>query len=224
MILARIVISLALMLCAAGCETPVQPADMSFTTETPNHVHVSAVKLTHTVRFAAGDVTPNSAEVGALDDFLAQGGGITRGDAVLVERHAGAMEDKRAARLVAALAHQGLRPAIALTDATPAGEMRLTVERYVAYVPNCPNWTGAPGNNTANTLHSDFGCATATNLAAMVADPRDLLIGREPGPVSGDAALAPIDRYRTGKVKPLISSDASSSGAQGGSASAGPSQ
>jgi pilus assembly protein CpaD len=219
---ARILISLALMLCAAGCETPVQPANMDLTTETPNHVHVSQGKLTHTVRFAAGDVTPNSAEAGALDDFLLQGS-ITRGDTVLVERHAGAMEDKRAARLAAALAHQGLRPAIALTDATPAGEMRLTVERYVAYVPNCPNWTDAPGNNTANKPPSDFGCATATNLAAMVANPRDLLVGQEAGPVWGDAALAPIDRYRTGKVKPLISSDASSSGG-GGSASAGGAQ
>jgi len=219
----RILISLALTLCVGGCQTPRQPANMDLTTETPNQVQVSLVKLTHTVRFAPGDITPNSAEVGALNDFLAQGG-IARGDAVLVERHAGALDDKRMARLTAALARQGLTTDIALTDTVAPGEMRLTVQHYVASVPNCPNWTKPPGNDFANTLPSDYGCAVATNLAAMVADPRDLLVGRESGPIWGDAALAPIQRYRTDKVKPLISSDASSSGAQGGSASAGPAQ
>ena len=77
------------------------------------------------------------------------------------------------------------------------------IERYVAAAPNCPNWSKAPGNDFDNTMHSDFGCSTASNLAAMVADPHDLVVGRNMGPAVGDAAVAGVHRYRTGKTLPV---------------------
>jgi len=46
-----------------------------------------------------------------------------------------------------------------------------------AHVPGCPDWSDAQ-YNAGDGLPANFGCATSTNLAAMIADPQDLLHGR----------------------------------------------
>ncbi len=46
-----------------------------------------------------------------------------------------------------------------------------------ARVPSCPNWSSA-GRDSASLTDSNFGCAINSNLAAMIADPLDLLHGR----------------------------------------------
>lgn len=61
------------------------------------------------------------------------------------------------------------------------------VTNDLAYVPGCPDW-----KNTLEGEHesqsSNYGCATNGNLAAMIADPADLMRGRVDG--GGDAELA----------------------------------
>jgi pilus assembly protein CpaD len=68
------------------------------------------------------------------------------------------------------------------------GQVRVVVSRAVAEVPGCPDWsrTSQPEFN-ANSM-SNYGCATNSNLAAMVANPEDLVRGRTDGSVS-DATM-----------------------------------
>lgn len=199
----------------SGCTAP-QPTPMGKSTENPNPIQVSVVREGHAVHFHPGVSKPDAVETAALNSFLTANG-ASRGDTVLVERRlAGgakgdALELRREAVMVAALSRQGLRPSVGYSPSLAPGEMSLTLEHYVANVPDCPNWSKPVGNDFANTLHSDFGCATATNLAAMVDDPHDLLVGRTMGPVVGDPASAPVHAYRTGKVASL-----SDKGASGG--------
>jgi pilus biogenesis lipoprotein CpaD len=62
---------------------------------------------------------------------------------------------------------------------------------------SCRPWEGAgPGL-------PDFGCATAANLARMIADPLDLEQGTELGPADGIAQAEAVARYRANKVTPL---------------------
>ena len=68
---------------------------------------------------------------------------------------------------------------------TSLQQVRLKVARYSAEVPGCPNWSDDPARSFTNELSSNFGCATATNLALMVDDPRDLLRGRDLAPADG---------------------------------------
>ena len=56
---------------------------------------------------------------------------------------------------------------------------------------------------------SNFGCANERNLGLMVANPADLLRGREPGPADGDFAAFGIQRYRADKTEPLLSTSTS---------------
>jgi pilus assembly protein CpaD len=84
--------------------------------------------------------------------------------------------------------------------AVQPGLVRVVVSRTTASVPGCPNWRqshlpGAPVSTAA-----EFGCATNSNLAAMIADPNDLVLGQE-GAVPGDPATAvkAIKQYREAK-------------------------
>jgi pilus assembly protein CpaD len=78
------------------------------------------------------------------------------------------------------------------------GNVRVVVSRNVASVPGCPNWETPAQPNYNNKSMPNFGCGVNSNLAAMVANPEDLIHGRESGGI-GDAATAvrAIDVYRT---------------------------
>jgi pilus assembly protein CpaD len=78
------------------------------------------------------------------------------------------------------------------------GSIRVIISRMTASVPSCPDWSRPASPNFGGDAISNYGCATNTNLAAMVADPQDLIRGRE-GEGSADAATATkaIKTYRT---------------------------
>ncbi|WP_244816345.1 CpaD family pilus assembly lipoprotein [Caballeronia sp. Lep1P3] len=48
-----------------------------------------------------------------------------------------------------------------------------------------------------------WGCATYTNLAAQVADPRDIVSPQAIGPADAAVAASAVRRYETGHVIPL---------------------
>lgn len=59
------------------------------------------------------------------------------------------------------------------------GQARVVITRSTASVPGCPDWSTASDINYGNGTYSNYGCATNANLAAMVADPEDLLAGKQ---------------------------------------------
>jgi pilus assembly protein CpaD len=58
-----------------------------------------------------------------------------------------------------------------------AGNARIIVTRAKAAVPGCPDWAANNDFNPKNASSTNYGCATNSNLAAMVADPEHLLKG-----------------------------------------------
>jgi pilus assembly protein CpaD len=77
------------------------------------------------------------------------------------------------------------------------GTARVIVSRMRASVPYCPNWSLPAQPNPQNRNMSNFGCSVNSNLAAMVANPQDLVHGRE-GTGVGDSLTASkaIGSYR----------------------------
>jgi pilus assembly protein CpaD len=59
------------------------------------------------------------------------------------------------------------------------GMARIVLTRSSAAVPGCPDWSDKSDMNYTNGLSANHGCANNSNLAAMVADPEDLLQGRK---------------------------------------------
>ncbi|MDJ0642570.1 MAG: CpaD family pilus assembly protein [Erythrobacter sp.] len=59
------------------------------------------------------------------------------------------------------------------------GQARVVITRSTASVPGCPDWSAKADSNYLNATSPGYGCAVNSNLAAMVADPQDLLEGKK---------------------------------------------
>jgi pilus assembly protein CpaD len=84
----------------------------------------------------------------------------------------------------------------------PADDIRLTYIRYVAEAPPCGDWSGNRAYTANNLPPSNFGCAMQHNLAAMVADPRDLVTPDTSGQPDAQRRLTVLDQYRKGEPTP----------------------
>lgn len=77
------------------------------------------------------------------------------------------------------------------------GSVRVVLSRTTAEVPNCPNWDrGSVGEYEGSTM-SNYGCAVNQNVAAMIANPEDLIHGQQ-GDRTGDPRVTAraIGAYR----------------------------
>lgn len=59
------------------------------------------------------------------------------------------------------------------------GQARIVVTRSTASVPGCPDWSANSEGNEYNATYPGYGCAVNGNLAAMVANPEDLISGQK---------------------------------------------
>lgn len=110
--------------------------------------------------------------------------GLRYGDRVGIDDRSGLNSELTRSEVAAVASRWGID--VAPTAGPTAGEVaagavRVVVSRTTATVPGCPDWSGAPYPDFTASTTSNYGCATNRNLAAMVADPEDLVRGREPG-------------------------------------------
>lgn len=120
------------------------------------------------------------------------------GDRVSVDEHAayaGASRD-----VIAAIA---ARYGLLLSEGAPVtagavepGSVRVVVSRATAAVPDCPNWKRKSVPEFASSTTSNFGCAMNSNLAAMVANPEDLVRGQVGSGTDARTTSRAIKTYR----------------------------
>lgn len=105
------------------------------------------------------------------------------------------------------VAQRVARYGLLLADTAPVtpqpltpGTMRVVVTRMTATVPGCPDYSRDSSHEFEGNTTSNFGCASNSNLAAMVARPQDLVRG-QPGAPSVDPATASkaIQSFRAAK-------------------------
>ena len=79
----------------------------------------------------------------------------------------------------------------------PPGMVRVIVARTRASVPGCPNWERPAQPSLDHASMPNFGCGVNGALAAMVANPQDLVHGREGSGVGDNrTAVKAVDSYR----------------------------
>ena len=166
-----LVAATTLPLAACGAETANNRG-----VESVHQPVVSYTSFVFDVR-ADGGTGVSGAEKERLNGWL-DSLGIGYGDSVMVTVGAPA-----AARtdIAAMLGQRGLllREDVSVTaGVAPYGSVRLVVRRATAAVPGCPDWSDKQENNMAGGASSNFGCAVNSNLAAMVANPEDLVRGQ----------------------------------------------
>ena len=114
------------------------------------------------------------------------------GDRVAIDDPAG--YPRARAGIAALVARHGLllNGDVPVTGAPVApGTMRVVVSRMHARVPGCPDWSRDESSEFNGNTSSNQGCATNSNLAAMVASPADLVRGQ-----TGSGTNDPASNYR----------------------------
>lgn len=178
--------------------------------EAPRDIQVDYARTAHTAHYAPGASELSPVERARLSEFLRTSEARPH-DSIYLEPAAGDhLSVARVNALARELLHRGyeVSPLPPSRDAVRPNSLLVVVERYVATPPNCPNFSKSSSDDHENALPSNWGCANQTNLSLMVANPRDLVIGRDPSLEPADAAVLPIQRYRLGKTAPLPSENA----------------
>lgn len=168
---------------------------------------VQPIAIAHKVAFPQGTVTLDATAGRDIDTFLVRQG-VDRADAleIAIPAGGGAIARDRAARVAAYLKLKRLAAGLVIDDdpKMSADTVRLVIHRYQVALPGCPDWSDRSGITHDNQPSGNWGCATAVNLGLMVANPGDLLRGRDGGPGDGAAQVLGIQRYRKGETKPLL--------------------
>lgn len=121
------------------------------------------------------------------------------GDRIAIDSGDGFGNEDAARDVRAAAAERG----IMVTEGAPAtpgiiapGNIRVVVTRSQASVPSCPDHR-TQGQNFNAGNNSNYGCAINSNLAAMVADPEDLVRGRDNKRLDSNSGNAAVNAYKT---------------------------
>ncbi len=186
-----------MLLATAACTPAANWSDV----QAPKRNQVEPVRLVHDVRFLNGaQLLP--VEMAQLDGFIARHD-IGYGDRVYVLTETRAGTSQRTTNVLNYMKAHGIQAAgLPSVEAQP-GLVRIVVNRHVVVPPNCPDWSKPTTSDYSNTPMSNLGCSTTANFGAMVADPSELIQGRQPGPADAEGSTGAIQRYRTDKVKPL---------------------
>jgi len=101
------------------------------------------------------------------------------------------------------------------------GDARVDVTyiAYTAHTAPCGDWSENESFTLDNTTPKRFGCSVQQNIAAMVADPRDLLGPGAMGPVDTSRRAVVMDHYRKGEITQADKHSAEKSTEQSASAS-----
>lgn len=149
-------------------------------------------------------------EVARLDGWF-QSLRLAYGDTIYVDDPQGYGDPSRRGAVAAVAQRYGLvisTGAPVTQGRPPSSALRVIVSRSGAYVPNCPNWDRPLLPEFEGSTTSNYGCATNSNLAAMIANPEDLVRGRVAGTTDGTTAAKALTTYRTAPptgAKPLKS-------------------
>ena len=100
-----------------------------------------------------------------------------RASIVIVSRPTGSGSGHAVAEQAEAILIQGGVPAEAISANTHGGgPVLVSYTRTFAVTQACGDWTEDLGENSENTAYNNLGCASQHNLAALVANPEDLVI------------------------------------------------
>lgn len=196
--------AIALLGLGAGACAPTTGPISATNNPGVNSVHQPVVQRTDFVfDVATAGNGVSAAELDRLDGWF-RSIGLRYGDTVAIDEGAGYATPNARADVGRVAARYGLLladGAPVTAGAVPAGSVRVVASRSTASVPGCPNWDVQDNGVLAQQgTSSNFGCATNSNLAAMIANPDDLVVGRDASANgTGRTASRAIRVYREGQ-------------------------
>ncbi len=138
-----------------------------------------------------------STEIARLHGWF-QGLQVAYGDRISIDTVGGFADDAVRRSIADAAGRYGLlvsEDAPVTAGNVQPGSVRVILSRTTASVPSCPNWDSGQYSGLSSTS-PNYGCATNSNLAAMVADPNDLVLGQSGSGTDPATTTRAIRSYR----------------------------
>jgi type IV pilus biogenesis protein CpaD/CtpE len=158
--------------------------------------------LAHRVRFTPGAAAVDPVEMVRLNQFIDQVG--VQDNDVVTATVGGPLATQRADAIVQAFALRGHRITPQIDPYAQDGDATVTIRRVVYTASACLR-EGNPIAGGGTTL--PLGCANALNLQRMVANQDELINNLGSDSVETMPAAAAIQRYRTGRITPLMTQE-----------------
>lgn len=186
-------LALALGMTLAGCNTPGALDNRSLYSVKQPVVERTSYTLDLATGYDGLSIPEQQRLAGWFDAM-----NLRYGDRISIEDPAASGATREAVARIAA------RHGLLLSDGAPVtqgflqpGAARVVITRSTASVPGCPDWGKRSDMNYANATSPGYGCAINGNLAAMVANPEDLLTGQTgPGETVIMSSTKAIETYR----------------------------
>jgi len=163
---------------------------------------IEVVEAGERLEFSPSSATPSLTQLAEIDAFAKIYRTVGHGPITITAPKEGEVAKAFAAQVRARLIEQGVSFA-AVAAAMHGGEgdaVVLSFTRYEAEAPDCPAiYEQNLSRQTDNRAYDSFGCAMQANLAAMIADPADLLGPRDADPRDGARRAVVFKNYRDGK-------------------------
>jgi pilus assembly protein CpaD len=215
--------ALGAVLLAGSCASPEDPG---FRVADPAVNHPIVVEPTYkSVKFPfvvsnAGLMPDDAAKFSAfVSDYMEHGNG-----AITVSVPAGGYANATISYFGERLADLGVPRSRVLVGTREVTDGDTRVELgfvgYGARAANCNNdWSQDAADTGDNQPMPNFGCAVQTNIAAMVADPRDLIEPRDMGNADTTRRKTVLTHYEKGEVTAAVKNKADLNNEQSGTSS-----
>jgi pilus assembly protein CpaD len=193
--------SVATLLLAGSCAAPTNDGQGLTNDPAANHPitvapQYTAIKLPFSAP-QAGLLPDDAAKLDVfVADYLSRGNG-----SISISAASGPDASAALAYFSERLAGMGV-PRSRILVGTHSGDSQVEIGyiAYFAHTDSCGNWSKNLGDTADNRSSPDLGCAVQQNIAAQVADPRDLI---EPRPTEASDATrrgTVISHYEKGEV------------------------
>lgn len=166
-------------------------------------INVEKVSPTVIVEFGQGRAGLSDLEKGKILGFI-QAQEIGFGQEVEVELPSfsgnGGLNERRYGELAGFLQDRGFEVSPRTTQESGQNSLRVYFVKYVATIDqDCENgWYRPRGLGYENLPLPNMGCSTASALAGMLANPKDLIDPSSEDPAIGERAAKSVEKYRSG--------------------------
>jgi pilus assembly protein CpaD len=195
--------AIAAVLLAGSCAAPINNTNVSSEPSVNHPITVAPSYHSIKVSFAAdnqGLLPEDSAKLDAfVTDYTTHGNG-----AISVSVPAGPGAATSIHYFGERLAEMGVARSNILVGthdvaANKDARVEIGYVGYVAHTDPCGDWSQDASDTSDNLPMPDFGCATQHNIAAMVADPRDLVSDRPLGESDATRRSVVMGKYEKGE-------------------------
>ena len=215
--------ALAAILIASSCAAPSDGPNPGFADGTRNHpIAVEPSYQSLSLYYAPADRGASPEDTARLEAFVADYRAHGSGS-IAVSAPVGMNSAAAATFFAQRINEMGVARDHILISSHDAvgGDLRVEINyvSYVAHADSCGNWSEDLSFTLANGTPKNFGCSVQHNIAAQIADPRDLLGAQPMDDADGRRRQTVITAYDQGKVTGAEKRKADLSNEQSGTSS-----